>query len=84
MTTLGNLINKVKAMEEVRSKMKGQEDVQKGSTEKQSFAVFESRKFEARSSFWPSKRPILRRYKFRTKVQAKARVRRASLRALVE
>ena len=57
-TTLGDLINKAKAMEEVRSKMKVQEDAQKSSIGKRSFVVFEGKKFDAGSSLRPSKRPM--------------------------
>ena len=50
-TTLGVLVNKAKAMEEVRDKMKAND----GSSGKRSFDSFEGRKFEARSGSGSSK-----------------------------
>ena len=61
MTTLGALVNKAKAMEEVRDKMKARDDGQRGSLGKRSFDSFKVRKFEAGSDLGSSKKPTYER-----------------------
>ena len=60
--TLGDLINKAKETEQVRNKMKQQDDAQKGGVGKRSIAIFEGKKFDV----GPSKRPMFE------KIQAQA------------
>ena len=50
-TTLGDIVNKAKATEEVRNKMKVQDDAQKSVLGKRSYGSYEPRKFEVGSSF---------------------------------
>ena len=57
-TTLRALVNKAKAMEVVRDKMKAKDEAQKGSLGKRSYGFFESRKFEAKSSLGSNKKPM--------------------------
>ena len=46
MTTLGALVNKAKAMEEVEDKMKAKDESQKGSLGMRSFGSYKGMKFE--------------------------------------
>ena len=55
-TALGELINKAKAVEEVRGKIKAQDEGQRGVLGKRSYNVYEPKKFEAGSSSGPSKK----------------------------
>ena len=61
MTTLGALVSKVKSMEEIRSKMRIQEDTHRSGLGKRPYGSFELKKYEADSSFGPSKRMTFER-----------------------
>ena len=57
--TLGDLINKVKSKEEVRTKIKAQDEQQKSSLGKRPFGAFlESKKLEAGSGSGAGKKPM--------------------------
>ena len=57
-TTLGTLVNKAKAMEEVRDKTKAKDGSQKGSLGKRSFESYEGRKFETGFGLRSNKNPM--------------------------
>ena len=58
-TTLGALVNKAKPMVEIKSKIKAQDDLQKGSLGQRSFGYFENKKFKTGSSLRRNKKPMV-------------------------
>ena len=56
MTTLEALVSNVKSMEEIRNKMRIQEDTQKSGSGKWPYGSFEPKKYEVGLSSGPSKR----------------------------
>ena len=62
MATLGDIANKAKATEEVRNKMKVQDDAQKSVLGKRSYVSCEPRKFEAGSGLDRTRGQFFRRH----------------------
>ena len=56
--TLGALVNKAKAMEEIRGKIKAQSEPQRSGLGKRSHGSYEPRQFEVESNLGMSKKPM--------------------------